>query len=39
MLNALLETIGTLGVVVSILAKLLACFPKRRHRSRATRQP
>jgi hypothetical protein len=36
MLNALLETIGTLGVLASIVMKIVACWPKAQ--SQATRR-
>lgn len=38
MLNALLETIGTLGVLVSIAVKVGAVLPKAQSRSQAVRQ-
>ncbi|WP_426343587.1 hypothetical protein ACN9MU_24595 [Pseudoduganella sp. R-32] len=34
MLDALLETIGTLGVLASIGVKLATCLPKAQHRNR-----
>lgn len=38
MLDALLETIGTLGILASIAVKLAARFPKGQSRSRTVRQ-
>jgi len=38
MLNALLETIGTLGVIASVVANIFARRPKAQSQNQATRQ-